>query len=106
MDLSAHEKLTDIEEKMVKAIDQEWRRYQEGGESAPLPTALVMLLDKAHKAIFTRVGKNVGMDLNEMMRNPEGALVELDKKKALIMKFLEQRKSNVVPFPAAQNSER
>jgi len=33
------------------------------------------------------------MDLNEMMRNPEAALVELDKRKALILKFLEQKNS-------------
>lgn len=100
MDLTAHEKLTDIEEKMVKAIEMEWARWNDS--QGPLPTALVMLLDKAHKAIFQRVGKSVGMDINEMMRNPEAALVELDKKKALVMKFLEQRKSstNIVPFPA------
>lgn len=100
VDISASEQLTSIEEKMVRAIEMEWNRWQDA--DGPLPSALVMLLDKAHKAIFSRIGKSEGMDLNEMMRNPEAALLELDKKKALILKFIEQRKGNVVPFPMAR----
>lgn len=91
MDFTASERLTDLEDKMVTALQKEWDRWEES--SGPLPTALVMLMEKAHKAIFQRVGKSAGMDLNEMMRNPEAALVELDKRKALILKFLEQKNS-------------
>lgn len=106
MDLTAAERLTDIEEKMVTAIDREWERWT--NNEGPLPSSLVLLLDKAHKAIFQRTGKSMGMDLDQMMRNPEAALVELDKRKALILKFLEQRNQKrtgtdggamVFPFP-------
>lgn len=108
MDLTASERLTDLEDKMVKALEREWERWNES--TGPLPSALVMLMDKAHRAIFSRVGKSAGMDLNEMMRNPEAALVEIDKRKALLLKLLEQKNTQratgtngavVFPFPVA-----
>lgn len=93
MDLGAGSRLTDIEEKMVKAIEREWKRYEED-DGAPLPQSLVMLLEKAHKAIYARVGKNTGLTLEQMLANPEDALVELDKQKALIMKMLDQKRAS------------
>jgi hypothetical protein len=77
---------------MIRAIDREWQRYSED-PAAPLPQSLVMLMTKAHGAIFGRVGKATGMDLAQMLANPEAALVELDKKKSMVLKIIEQRRS-------------
>lgn len=91
MSTEADEALSGIEEKMLDLIDREYERLNNQDE-APVPMTLVALLDKSHKAILGRLSKRGGFDMASMMKNPESALLMLDRTKNMLLRMMEQRK--------------
>lgn len=92
---TADEEIGDLEMRMVRLAkaeldDYEGESIEDGGNSRPLPPALVALLLGTHKAILARLSKRKGLDLEAIRRNPRLALVQLEKERALIMKIIEQ----------------
>lgn len=85
----ADDKLTTIEQRMLEAIDAEWQRWQEGPDK-PLNLHLLAAMEKVHRAILARLGKRTGMNMAEMLRNPQQALLQLERTKQLLMKQMEQ----------------
>lgn len=84
----ADEKLTGLEERMLEAIDAEWRRWQEGPDK-PLNLNLIAAMDKVHRAILAHLGKRSGMNMAEMLRNPQAALLQLDRTRSLLLKQMQ-----------------
>jgi hypothetical protein len=81
----ADEKLTDLEQRMLQAIEAEWTRWQEGPDK-PLNLNLLAAMEKVHRAILARLGKRSGMNMAEMLRNPQAALLQLDRTRALLLR--------------------
>lgn len=92
MTSDADEALTGIEEKMVELVDREYERLRDN-DSAPLPMTLVALMKNTHGAILARLGKRGGFDMAAMAKNPEAALVMLDRTKSLLLRMIEQQRT-------------
>lgn len=84
------EALTDLEEKMISAVDRAYEDWQEDTER-PLPMSLVALMKNTHQAILARLGKRGGFDMASMMKNPEQGLVMLDRTKAILLRMIQQK---------------
>jgi hypothetical protein len=91
----ADEELGELERRMLSLAKSELSKYEDNdSETKPLPLSLVTLLTKAHQCVLARLSKRTGMDLNLMKKNPEAALLQLERMKALIIKEMEQRDKN------------
>ncbi len=78
---------------MLEAFETEYRRYTEQDESRPMPVSLVMLMEKTHKTILARLGKRGGFNMSELMKNPQQALIHLDRMKENILRMMQQQES-------------
>lgn len=87
--------LSDLEKKMLDAVDRAYGDWEENPD-APLPMSLVALMSKTHTAILARLSKRAGMDLSQMMKNPEAGLAMLDRMKMMLLRMMEQRTVKVL----------
>lgn len=91
------EKLTEIEKCMLDALDRAYEQWSNNYDQ-PLPMSLVQLMEKTHKTILARLGKRGGFNIAEMMKNPEEALVQLDKMRDMLIRMMAQREQNATVF--------
>lgn len=94
------DQLTGIEKKMLDALDAAYDQWL--AADSPLPLSLVQLMDKTHKTILARLSKRGGFNMAEMMKNPEAALLQLDRMRELLIRAMSQQESvgaQVLHFP-------
>lgn len=87
---SLEKRMLDLAISQLDAFEGKDGEDKEGDITRPLPPALVNLLLGTHKAIFMRMSKRRGIDLEAIKKNPRLALVQLEKERVLIMKLIEQ----------------
>ncbi len=81
--------LLELEEKLLTLVDQMWTAYEENEAGIP-PVALINAITKCHETISRRIKQKVGgmFDPN----NPEAALIEIEKIRAMVLRQLEQKR--------------
>jgi hypothetical protein len=82
------DELTDLEMRMLKAVDTAWDDWEE--RKGPLPGPLVTLMTKTHAMLMARVAK-IGQDETLAWGPPEIALLRLEKVRAALVKQIEQK---------------
>lgn len=83
------EKLTDIERRMIEMVEEAWQQYQDSADSRPVPLPLIDRMEKVHRAILARLAKRGGMNMAEMLRNPQAALLQLDRTRELLRRQIQ-----------------
>jgi hypothetical protein len=81
--------LLELEEKLLVMVDQAWEAYELNGAGMP-PMALLNIIAKAHSTIAARMKHKLGGSFDP--NNPEAALLEIEKIRAMIMRQLEQKR--------------
>lgn len=87
-DRDISDELTDLEMKMLKAVDLAWEDWEEKG--GPLPSSLVTLMVQTHTSLMRRAAK-LGKDDSIEWGPPEVALLRLEKVQTMLRKKIEQR---------------
>lgn len=91
-DRDLSDELTDLECKMLKAIDIAWEEWM--GSGAPLPRPLADLMARTHHALMTRAAK-MCKDETLTWGPPEVALIRLEKiKQALQLQVQRKHQAN------------
>lgn len=80
--------LLELELKLLLMVDQAWNAYEENGAGMP-PAALLNVIIKAHGVITARMKHKLGGAFDP--NNPEGALIEIEKLRAVVLRQLEQK---------------
>jgi hypothetical protein len=88
MSRSPEHELLDLEEKLLTLVDQAWEAYESAGAGMP-PMALLNVITKAHGVIAVRIKQKLGGTFDP--NNPEAALIEIEKIRAMVMRQLEQK---------------
>ena len=86
------DKLSDIEQRMLDAIEREWDRWSD--TDAPLPSALVQLLRVAHEALLKRANRMAGED-GLIAQDPEAALLRIERLRLNCLKRIKQMQDGV-----------
>lgn len=96
-DRDVSDELTDLELKLLKAVDLEWESWANTEARGPMPRHLIDLMTKTHAALMQRVAK-LGKDETIAWGPPEAALLRLEKiRQALLMKIEQRRRMTEVP---------
>ncbi len=82
------DELTDLELRMLKAVDIGWEDWEDKG--GPLPGPLVSLMIQVHGALMKRAAK-LGKDDSIEWGPPEVALLRLEKIQMMLRRKIEQR---------------
>ena len=99
----ADDKLTTIEQRMLDALDHAWKQWEDSPVDRPLNMNLIAAMEKVHRAILARLGKRSGMNMAEMLRNPQAALLQLKRTEQLLIRQMAQNElaQTASPFPKA-----